>query len=69
MEITEAKELLLWCKANGVTHIELDSLKADIIVDLPEVEDIPQNPLEMKTLDPAAQLLQVLQELKDGALT
>jgi hypothetical protein len=31
-DIEAVKSFLLWCKANGIPHVEIESLKADVII-------------------------------------
>ena len=39
MDIQQAKDFLHWCRENGVYHVELDNLKADI---MPELQEVPK---------------------------
>jgi hypothetical protein len=32
MNIAEAKDFLFWCKENGIFHVEMGDLKADIAI-------------------------------------
>jgi hypothetical protein len=41
--IDELKSFLYWCRENGVYHIELDTLKADIIPPTTNEDASPQH--------------------------
>jgi len=43
LNLDEIKNLLSWCRSNGIPHIELGTLKADImLIDDQPAQSIPQ---------------------------
>jgi hypothetical protein len=47
LNLDQIKDLLSWCRSNGIPHIELGTLKADIML----IDNQPAQPIQPTNLD------------------
>jgi hypothetical protein len=45
--LDDLKAFLTWCRCNGIPHIEIDNLKADIILEQPQTPNQPYQPTNL----------------------